>query len=147
MTVQEIKQAVDDGKTVHYQNGSYTVVKNFGDYLIKHTSGHMIGLTWSDDITLNGKEEDFYEVAIFKPSDSFMCLVIKCGNIDITPIVSILEEDGIVCDSFDKKNKEIFIGLEGLKESEIDLYDIFWSFDSHKIDYTNFNFTLEKISM
>lgn len=64
MTVDEIKQAVDEGKTVHWVNEAYKVIKNSknGDYLIKCIPNkHCIGLTWVDGKTLNGKEEDFYE--------------------------------------------------------------------------------------
>lgn len=61
MNLQEIKQAIADGKTVHWSNGAYTVIKdNLGQYLIKHSAGHCIGLTWADETTLNGKEEDFF---------------------------------------------------------------------------------------
>lgn len=58
MTAKKIKAAVDAGKTVNYKSG-YIVVKTH-DYFIKCTANnHMIGLTWADDVTLNGKEEDF----------------------------------------------------------------------------------------
>lgn len=64
MTVDEIKSAVDNGKEVHWKNELYQVVKdNKNQYLIKCISNnHCIGLTWVDDVTLNGKEEDFYIV-------------------------------------------------------------------------------------
>lgn len=62
MKLEEIKKAVDEGKTVHYTSSAYTVVKNRknGEYYIAHTSGHMIGLTWDDGVTMNGKAEKFY---------------------------------------------------------------------------------------
>lgn len=61
MNLQEIKEAIDKGKTVHWGNDSYTVIKDrIGQYLIKHVNGHCIGLTWSDNVTLNGNESDFY---------------------------------------------------------------------------------------
>ena len=61
MNVNEIKKAVDEGKQVHWSNVGYTVIKdNIGQYLIQHWNGHCIGLTWADNVTLNGKEEDFY---------------------------------------------------------------------------------------
>lgn len=61
MTVEEIKQAVDSGKTVHWQNPGYIVIKSRKDYLIKFKgNGHCIGLTWADGKTLNGKPHDFY---------------------------------------------------------------------------------------
>jgi hypothetical protein len=61
MTLQEIKQAIEDGKTVYWANLSYTVVKDKNnEYLIKHSTGNCIGLTWADGTTLNGKEADFF---------------------------------------------------------------------------------------
>jgi hypothetical protein len=65
MTLEEIKQAIADGKTVHCGNEGYVVVKDrLGQYLIKCTSnGHCVGLTWKDGITLNGKPEEFFVAA------------------------------------------------------------------------------------
>lgn len=63
MTAKEIQQAVNEGKTVHYQNDSYKVVKSkkgFPEWVIEFVSGHRIGLTWDDGVTLNGNEKDFY---------------------------------------------------------------------------------------
>ena len=73
MNLQQITAAVDAGRTVHWQNGSYTVRKgpshpdNPGNgcnpalrYTIDHAGGSSIGLTWRDGVTLNGKECDFY---------------------------------------------------------------------------------------
>lgn len=63
MNLQEIKKAVDNGKTVCCNNDSYVVIKNkAGEYLIKFLGAgyNVIGLTWNDDITLNDKEENFY---------------------------------------------------------------------------------------
>ena len=62
MTAKEIKDAVDNGKKVHWVNDLYTVIKDsLGQYLIKcTTNGYCIGLTWKDGETLNGKEEEFF---------------------------------------------------------------------------------------
>ncbi len=72
MTLEEIKQAVLDGKTVHWSNDSYKVLyQPYGTinrlkddpadrWIISCSNGHSIGLTWSDGVTLNGKENDFY---------------------------------------------------------------------------------------
>jgi len=60
MTTQEIKQAVDNGKEVVWGNPSYKVIKTVSGYGIKHAGGNLIGLTWADGKTLNGKEEEFY---------------------------------------------------------------------------------------
>jgi len=62
MKLQEIKQAIEDGKTVNWSNSLYEVVKSkYGKLLIwcKHND-HYIGLTWKDGVTMNGKEEDFF---------------------------------------------------------------------------------------
>lgn len=62
MNLQEIKDAVDQGKKVHWATDIYEVIKdNIGQYLIKCSiNNHCIALTWRDGITLNGKEEEFY---------------------------------------------------------------------------------------
>ena len=62
MKLQEIKQAIEEGKTVCCQNDAYRVIKDSkNQYLIKCVlNNYCIGLTWADDVTLNGKEEDFY---------------------------------------------------------------------------------------
>lgn len=62
MTVHEIKSAVDQGKIVHWSNRGYVVIKDsIGQYLIHCTmNDHYIGLTWMDDVTLNGAEEEFF---------------------------------------------------------------------------------------
>lgn len=57
MTLQEIKEAVDTGKVVHWSNEGYRVVYK---YLIEHKNGHCIGLIHADGITLNGTEDQFY---------------------------------------------------------------------------------------
>lgn len=61
MNPQEIKAAVTAGKTVHWSNKGYKVVKDqLGQYLVQHHGGSCIGLTWSDGTTLNGKPEEFF---------------------------------------------------------------------------------------
>ena len=64
MTLEQIKQAIDDGKTVHWSNDLYTVIKDrLGQYLIICTSNdHCIGLTWKDGVTMNGQPEQFYVI-------------------------------------------------------------------------------------
>jgi hypothetical protein len=63
-SVQEIKDAVDTGKTVYWQSKIYMVVNGGkAGYLIKCLANdHCIGLTWTDGTTLNGKLEDFYQL-------------------------------------------------------------------------------------
>jgi len=70
MTLDEIKAAVDAGKSVHWVNRGYIVIgftcEKTGqrDYLIGWDHGgpraHYIGLTWQDGVTMNGKESEFY---------------------------------------------------------------------------------------
>lgn len=63
MTLEEIQQAVNDGKTVHWANENYVVLKGrtIQQWLVKCVSnGSCIGLTWADGKTMNGKPEDFY---------------------------------------------------------------------------------------
>lgn len=62
MTIQEIKTAVDQGKTVHWASGMYKVVKDKNnDYLIKCTSnGSCVGLTNLAGDKLNGNKKDFF---------------------------------------------------------------------------------------
>jgi len=60
MTLDEIKDAVSRGWTVHWKNDAYEVRRDsLGQWLIVHDN-NTIGLTWSDGKTLNGDPEDFY---------------------------------------------------------------------------------------
>ncbi|WP_210499202.1 hypothetical protein [Vibrio crassostreae] len=62
MTLAEIKAAVEAGKKVHWGNEAYTVIKDeVGQFLIICSiNNDCVGLTWTDNTTLNGKEEDFF---------------------------------------------------------------------------------------
>lgn len=65
MTLQEIKQAIEQGKTVNWSSNYYEVIKVIKDknneYLIRcKGNGHCIGLTWRDGVTMNGNEIEFY---------------------------------------------------------------------------------------
>lgn len=61
MNADEIRAAVDAGLPVKWANDGYDVIKDsIGQYLIVHSSGHCIGLTWRDGVTLNGDPDDFY---------------------------------------------------------------------------------------
>jgi hypothetical protein len=65
MNLEEIKAAVDAGLTVHWAQSNYVVVKGkkqlADEYLIKCLgNGNVIGLTWCDGVTLNGREDQFY---------------------------------------------------------------------------------------
>ena len=62
MTLQEIKQAVISGKTVHWVNERY-IVDTFNGvhfYINDKYNATCISLTWTDGTTLNGSEDQFY---------------------------------------------------------------------------------------
>ena len=72
MTLDEIKAAVEAGRTVYWCNPDYHVIKDqIGQWLIVYQptgycfgykpTGYCFGLTWTDDVTMNGKPDDFYE--------------------------------------------------------------------------------------
>ena len=62
MNLAEIKKAVDNGETVNWSNELYEVQKDKnGEYYINCTANNSaIGLTWTDEVTMNGDEKDFY---------------------------------------------------------------------------------------
>ena len=63
MTLNEIKQAVNDGKTVCWKSEIYVVERNgTEDYYLIHCTinDNYIGLTWLDGKTMNGEEKDFF---------------------------------------------------------------------------------------
>mgnify|MGYP000630862635 CR=1 FL=1 len=61
MTLEEITQAVTDGKTVYWKQPNYEVKLWADGYnIVCASNNHAIGLTWTDGVTLNGKEKDFF---------------------------------------------------------------------------------------
>lgn len=59
-TAREIMDAVDRGEPVYWNSLRYPVHKDrLGQYFIGEGPG-MIGLTWTDGVTLNGRLEDFF---------------------------------------------------------------------------------------
>lgn len=64
MNLIQIMEAISSGMRVFWKSESYEVIRDdkAGRYLIRCANGHSIGLTWADNRTLNGKEEDFYKV-------------------------------------------------------------------------------------
>lgn len=60
MNLQEIKQAVDDGKIVCWASENYRVIKDrLNQWLIVcQINGYTVGLTWADGKTLNCNSED-----------------------------------------------------------------------------------------
>lgn len=68
MTLDEIKTAIEAGNRVFWVHNGYEVVKDsLGQYLIKYETGHCIGLTHQDGVTLNGKEKEFFTIETKKP--------------------------------------------------------------------------------
>jgi|TARA_R110000803_G_scaffold122915_1_gene190904 hypothetical protein len=62
MTLNEIKEAVNSGKSVHWKSDNYVVIKDsIGQWLV-HSQGNdcYAGLTWRDGVTMNENESDFY---------------------------------------------------------------------------------------
>lgn len=61
MTLQEIKTAVEQGKTVYWSATNYLVIKDsLGQFFIKClNNNNCIGLTWADGTTMNGDPKDF----------------------------------------------------------------------------------------
>lgn len=62
MTLQEIKDAVQAGKTVHCGCDGYIIhYDDIAGYLIMcEWNGFCIGLTHQDSVTMNGDPEEFY---------------------------------------------------------------------------------------
>lgn len=62
MNLEQIKAAVLAGKVVHWANDGYVVeVDRIGQwYIVCTDNNNAIGLTWMDEITMNGKPEEFY---------------------------------------------------------------------------------------
>ena len=66
MRLDEIMYTLEIGGKVYWHNDNYEVIKDsIGQYLIhSRFNDYYIGLTHSDGKTMNGKEEDFYEVKV-----------------------------------------------------------------------------------
>lgn len=62
MNLQQIKAAVMAGHKVYWMNPAYEVIcDKVGQWLIVYNKNQStIGLTYRDDVTLNGLESDFY---------------------------------------------------------------------------------------
>ena len=62
MTLQEIKDAVLAGQTVHWRSEAYEVTRDkVGQwFIVCRFNGSLSGLTWSDGVTMSEKPEDFY---------------------------------------------------------------------------------------
>ena len=64
MTLQEIKQSIAEGKKVYWKSKAYEVRLIGGKlndyYIVCLQNDSLMGLTRSDNITMNAKEEDFF---------------------------------------------------------------------------------------
>jgi hypothetical protein len=62
MTLNEIKEAVEGGKKVHWATTNYEVIKDaIGQWLIwSKCNDHCIGLTHRDGVTVNGNGGEFF---------------------------------------------------------------------------------------
>jgi hypothetical protein len=62
MTLEEIKQTIEQGGRVHWHHSGYEVIKDkLGKFLIVCSMNDSAwGLTWTDGVTMNEKEEDFF---------------------------------------------------------------------------------------
>jgi len=59
----EIKRAIDEGLGVYWCTTECRVwkdEKSNGYFISSEATGHMIGLTWANSETLNGKEDEFF---------------------------------------------------------------------------------------
>lgn len=88
MKLEEIKHAVLSGKTVHWKDQNYVVLTDAtGQWFISCISSkYCIGLTWSDGITLNGKEDDFYVAVTAEDRVSQLELYMNVIAIELTEI-------------------------------------------------------------
>lgn len=60
MNLNEIRNAVLSGKTVFWKSMAYRVVQDNELWFIEYYKGDRIALTWTDGVTLNGEEKDFF---------------------------------------------------------------------------------------
>jgi hypothetical protein len=61
MTLEEIKTAVQTGRTVHWASHAYTVKQwSGGRFAIVCTNGSSFMLTQADGVTMNGEPADFF---------------------------------------------------------------------------------------
>jgi len=89
MTLEEIKAAVDAGKTVHWANDGYRVIKDrIGQYLIAYGEGtrdaNYSGLTWVDGVTMNGKPSEFY-LGLDRVTRAYLECALWAENDESTP--------------------------------------------------------------
>jgi hypothetical protein len=99
MNLQEIKEAVLAGNTVHWKRDNYrvTALVNGLDqvvgWLIKNDHNEScISLTWTDDVTLIGKEEDYYVRASSEERLMYLEQVILDASAELIAIASKLDE-------------------------------------------------------
>lgn len=83
MTIDEIKAAVDAGKTVHWANEGYVVHKDsIGQYLITfEPNGSTVGLTDRTSTQLNGESQLFF---VSRPDLGVTIHCALCHSDDVT---------------------------------------------------------------
>lgn len=144
MNAQEIKTAVDNGQTVNWKSPAYIVIKDSkNQYMIKCTSNnHCIGLTWADETTLNGKEEDFTiapaaieeekNVIVQLPFKGNIMTCLKDGKPQYTNYASFEEYKA----AREEEGKEIVL----MSWSEFNaMYNSFWESDFTEITEEQYN--------
>lgn len=62
MNLKQIKQAIEDGKTVCWSSENYEVIKDSVPQYLIHSkfNNSYIGLVGLDGVTMNGKESEFF---------------------------------------------------------------------------------------
>jgi len=61
MELEEIIGHIVAGGTIYWKSPLYKVEAwHTGMMIVCQTNGHALGLTWTDGVTLNGDEKDFY---------------------------------------------------------------------------------------
>ena len=62
MNEQARQKKIDGERTVHWASCSYRVIKSkWGEFMILcDLNDSCVGLTWKDEVTMNGEEKQFY---------------------------------------------------------------------------------------
>ena len=109
MTLNEIKSAVDEGKIVCWKNPMYVVRKNGEFYDIECTSnGSATGLTWTDGVTMEAKEADFFVACVVSDSTDGTHKVLN--RYGITRLVEEIES--VVSDKWGISDEELDRAVE-----------------------------------
>jgi hypothetical protein len=124
MTLDEIKYAVKNGKTVHWANEGYIVCRDSLDQwnIICTQNNNCIGLTHKDGITLNGSPDEFFIESKLNEHDQnvIVNMIRNCGLRTIVDAVAIatkqLLEEGYFKNEFgDMDDNEARIAINNLQ--------------------------------